>query len=164
MLHYLSSCFLLVVPVLLWNVFLWRRLPQAFQKEIWDDIPRPLSFVESGVRFVVFLFSIILFLEIRTVLQVVGFVIFGIGILVYFASWVPQILQPESRWSKSLLGFCAPAYTPIVWLVGIALIGQHMLFDVWYQYWIYILLSVVFVGVHTLHSVLVYGKGTWKRK
>jgi hypothetical protein len=113
---------------------------------------------------VVFLFSIILLLEIRTVLQVVGLVIFGIGVLVYFASWVPQIRQPESRWSKSLLGFCAPAYTPIVWLVGIALIGQHLLFDVWYQYWIYILLSVAFVGVHTLHSVLVYGNGIRKRK
>jgi len=163
-LHYLSSCFLLLVPLLLWNVFLWSRLPPAFQKDIWDDIPKPLSFVESGVRIVVFLFSLLLFLEIRTILQVVGLVIYGIGVLVYFASWILQIRQPESRWSRGLLGFCAPAYTPIVWLVGIALIGQSMLFDVWYEYWIYILLSVVFVGVHTLHSVLVYGKGIEKRR
>ena len=158
MLHFLSSCFWLLIPAFLWNLLLWRYLPPEFQKETWDDIPRWLSLMENAARIIVFLFSAVLLLQVRTAVQVAGLAMYGAGSLVYFASWIPQIRHPGGRWSRSLPGFCAPAYTPLVWLAGIALMGQRMLFDVWYRFWIYILLSVAFVGLHTFHAVSVHGR------
>ena len=77
----------------------------------------------------------------------VGIAIYLIGMLIYFASWIPLINAPNSAWSNSLAGFMAPAYTPLLWLVGIGLISG---------WWPYLALSVVFVGVHIGHWGQVY--------
>jgi hypothetical protein len=42
----------------------------------------------------------------------------------------------------------APAYTPLIWLAGIALVGGS---------WPYALLSLLFVGVHVYHNILAHG-------
>ncbi|MFC1996709.1 hypothetical protein ACFLXI_03755 [Chloroflexota bacterium] len=54
---------------------------------------------------------------------IAGIVVYLIGLLVYFASWLPLKFSPDSIWSNSLSGFLAPAYTPLFWLIGITLIG-----------------------------------------
>jgi hypothetical protein len=77
----------------------------------------------------------------------IGIAVYLIGLVVYFASWVPLMVAPTSTWSNSLIGFLAPAYTPLLWLVGIYLIGG---------WWPYLVLSLVFVSVHIGHWIQVY--------
>ena len=48
---------------------------------------------------------------------------YALGVLVYFASWLPLIYASDAAWSKSAAGLLAPAYTPLICLTGIALIG-----------------------------------------
>ncbi len=78
----------------------------------------------------------------------VGLVVYCLGMLVYFASWLPLIFLPESNWSESAAGLLAPAYTPLIWLSGIALVGGS---------WPYAGLSMLFVVVHVYHNILAYG-------
>ena len=47
-LKYLSSCFLLMIPIMLWNIFLTEKLPKPFQPEIfWNDIPSIVKYGEN---------------------------------------------------------------------------------------------------------------------
>ena len=69
------------------------------------------------------------------------------GTPVYFASWIVLIYYPEAAWSKSAVGLLTPAYTPLIWLVSIALIGGS---------WPYGLASLLFVSVHVYHNILTF--------
>jgi hypothetical protein len=57
--------------------------------------------------------------------------------IIYFASWLLLIVRPDAAWSRSAAGLLAPAYTPLIWLAGIALVGGS---------WPYELPSLRFVG------------------
>jgi hypothetical protein len=129
-------------------------LPPAYQNKNWDDVPKSLVVVENVLRTIVFVSSGLLQLEIKQRIQSVGLIIYVCGLVVYFASWILQIRFKQVKWAQSGIVFTAPAYTPVIWLCGIGLIGQRLLFNVWYTYWIYILLSLAFVAVHTRHSLV----------
>ena len=77
-----------------------------------------------------------------------GLALFLLGLLVYCAAWLPLLYLPETPWSRSSVGLLAPAYTPLLWLFGIALVGGS---------WPYALLSLLFVAVHVYHNVLAHG-------
>ena len=49
-----------------------------------------------------------------------------IGTLAYFACCLAIILAPDSPWSTSPLRFTAPAYSPLLWLLGIARLGRKL--------------------------------------
>jgi hypothetical protein len=54
----------------------------------------------------------------------------------------------------------APAYTPIVWLLGIGMIGdEFFLPGVAFKPWMYWALSALFLVFHNLHTALVYSRG-----
>jgi len=76
-----------------------------------------------------------------------GLALYGLGLLIYFASWLPLIYRPEAAWSTSAAGLLAPAYTPLIWLAGIAVVGGS---------WPYALLSWLFVGTHVYHNILAH--------
>ncbi len=90
----------------------------------------------------VFIVPLCLTLKWDTLQRKIGWGLYIAGILVYFASWIPLMVYPDSAWSNSLIGFTAPAFTPLIWLAGIGLMGG------WRPY---LGLSVVFVGVHLWH-------------
>lgn len=85
-----------------------------------------------------------------------GFRIYVFGTIVYFVSWLALIIDPTSSWSQSLAGFMAPAYTPLVWLIGIALIGNQSFFSTKGMTIIYATLSIAFVVFHCWHAYLVF--------
>jgi hypothetical protein len=155
---YLLNCFLLLVPVLIWNFIFYKKLPELFQNEKWDSIRKPVIITENIIRFCVFIFPLFIKLEVRTELQFSGLVIYEIGLLVYFGSWLLQIFFQNTRWSKSLIGFMAPAFTSIIWLAGIGLIGRSLTFALIYDYRYFLLLSFMFVIIHSMHAYLVYKK------
>jgi len=109
--------------------------------------------LEAILRTVVFLMPLFMKLDYSNSL---GLCVFVFGVIVYFLSWALLMANPNSKWSKSLIGFTAPAYTPIIWLVGFALLEKSFYFHVSYRAWFYIGPSFLFVFFHFLHSKRAY--------
>lgn len=154
---YLLNCFLLFIPIILWNILLVGYLPEGYDPEIfWKDIPKLVGYSENSLRIVVFVLPAFMVLSFKTNQQKVGFFLYLVGVVIYFLSWVIMILYPESYWGQSMVGFMAPAYTTIIWLTGIGLIGTKSFFKIPHMSIIYIILSFLFVAFHSLHTYIVY--------
>lgn len=154
---YLWNGFVLLVPVLLWNILFARYLPPAFGGDIfWKDIPPFVSMVENITRIVIFVLPAMMFLSFKTRAEKTGLALYLFGSLVYYASWAAQIFAPDSPWSTSAVGFMAPAFTTAIFFVGIGLVGRKAFFPVRHMSAIYIALSLVFVVFHSLHTYIVF--------
>lgn len=154
---YLSNCFLLTIPVLLWDYIFANKLPKAFQPEIfWDNVPPFIAYVENISRIVMFIFMVLMPLCISTRTQKKGVALYVAGIFVYYISWLLLIYLPSSVWSASVFGFLAPAYTPFFWLVGIGLMGDSFYFNLPYRKLIFFLAVLVFLIFHNWHTYLIY--------
>jgi hypothetical protein len=154
---YLFNSFLLTMPILLWNIVLADKLPKAYEPEIfWDNIPLLVTYGENIARLLMFLFVILMPLNISTNTQKKGFMLYVVGTLVYFTSWLVLIYFPTSMWSTSVFGFLAPAYTPLFWLIGIGLIGDSLYFNLPFRKWIFFILVIVFLLFHNWHAFLIY--------
>ena len=81
--------------------------------------------------------------------------------LTYFLAWILMVYFPQSMWSTSLIGSTATAWTSLLWLIGIGLIGDSLYITIPYRPWVYISLSVIFAAIHTLHAVIVYLRIPW---
>ena len=158
---YILNCFLLLLPVFIWNMIFSNKLPVKYtDKAKWDNIPKALSAVENTLRTLVFLLPVIMIFNLNSDRAIMGLIIYCLGIIFYFISWVVQMVRPDSAWSKSLLGTMAPAYTPIIWLNGIALIGKENFLEIPNFALFYFIISLVFVIVHSLHAYLAYKQNT----
>jgi hypothetical protein len=158
-LGYLCSCGLLLIPAMVWNGLFVRRLPRAFQPESFNSgIPPWLSSVENGARLLVFLLPFAMPLELASGRQRMGALVFAAGTAVYFASWLPLMLAPESVWSRSRWGFLAPAYTPAVWLLGLALLGQRLFGTTSDSSWVYLACAAAFLAAHVAHAKMVFDR------
>ncbi len=154
---YLLNCFLLTLPIMIWNMLLTNKLPKAFQSEIfWNDIPSFLTYGENVSRIIVFALTFLMPLSILTSRQKKGLFIYIGGTILYFTSWLILIYIPDSKWSYSILGFMAPAYTPLLWLTGIGLIGNSYYFNLSYSRWLFIGTSLVFLIFHNFHTLTIY--------
>ena len=159
LLRYVSSCGLLLLPAVVWNVAFGAQLPSAYAiEEFWRDIPAPLGFAENSLRMMVFALPFAMPLELSTPAQRRALLVFAVGTLIYFASWLAIMTSPESAWSTSALGFTAPAYTPALWLLGLAMLGRRLYWGHFYRWWMYLLLSGGFLAAHISHAALVYAR------
>lgn len=157
--RYALSCGLLLLPAILWNVAFFDRLPPEFaMSEFWREIPRSLALAENALRSAVFLLPFLMPLELSLPCQVRALVLFVTGTLVYFASWVILMVSPGSSWSMSAMGFTAPAYTPLLWLLGISLLGRRLFWGTFYRWWMYLVVVLAFLVTHISHTALVYSR------
>lgn len=155
--HILSNGFIFFIPILLLNIALTKKLPAPFGTQAFDaNIPKVILFGEGIFRMIFLAMSLIISINIVTVFGRGGFKVFSVGVLLYFASWVALIFFPKSKWSKSVIGFSAPAYSPIIWLTGFALMGDSFYFNFEYSIWYYIIPSLIFTGFHLLHTIIAY--------
>jgi hypothetical protein len=92
----------------------------------------------------------------ETPIQKIGLTLYFTGTIIYFLSWLAQMYIPQSTWSLSLFGSLAPAYTPLIWLIGIGLIGSSLYFASPYRSWMYITLSIIFIAFHLSHTFIAY--------
>ncbi len=159
--YYLCNCFWLLVPILVFNLLFTHQLPAAYQVDIfWKDIPRAISLPENLLRTLVMILPIFMRLRISTKGQKIGLALYITGLLIYFVSWTVLIVFPQREWSTSMFVFLAPAYTPIIWLVGIGLIGDELLFSKFsFKPWMYWTVSVFFLLFHNLHAFTVFFRG-----
>jgi hypothetical protein len=147
----------LLIPIALWNVAFFKHLPVAFHDEKFSrDIPKSLIFIENGLRIAVFTLPFLMPLNITAKGAVPALLIFVGGMLIYFASWLALILFKTSRWSRHAVGFASPAYTPFLWLFGIALLGEELFWGTFYRWWMYLLVCVLFLAAHLTHTMMVF--------
>ncbi len=164
-LHYVWNCFWLIIPVLVMNGLLMGKLPNIYQPEVFSDhIPIWIVVGENAFRTATVLLPLLMPLQVGRPGQKAGLALYLAGLVIYFASWAMQIWIPQSAWSTSRWGFMAPSYTPPIWLVGIALVGDSLYVPFPYTPWIYIGLSAAFLAFHNLHTWIVYSRAHTKRK
>lgn len=155
--RYLLNCFLLTLPILLWNILFSDKLPPAFQPDVfWKDIPPLLAAGENWTRIIVFTGTALMPLNVSSTVQKQGLFLYIGGTVVYFIAWIMLMYYPETAWSNSILGFTAPAYTPLIWLAGIGLIGDTMYFNIYYNRWIFLSVSILFLSFHITHTLTIY--------
>jgi hypothetical protein len=154
---YFFNCFLLTIPVLLWDYIFTDKLPKAFQPEIfWKDIPSFITNGENISRLIMFVFISFMPLNIISKKQKSGLLLYVAGILLYFGVWIALMYFPNAAWSNSELGLLAPAYTPLFWLIGIGFIGNSLFFNIPYNRWLYFLVVIIFLIFHNWHTYLIY--------
>ena len=157
--RYVLSCGVLTVPILLWNVMFTRFLPPALAStEFSQDIPPLVAYAENALRIVLMVLPFLMPLEVNTDGQRQGLLLFVFGTLLYFLAWVPLMIAPQSSWSTSWPGFVAPAYIPLVWLVGVGLIGRRLYVPSPYRWWMYVALACGFIAFHVTHTSIVYAR------
>lgn len=131
---YFLNCFLLTIPILLWDYIFTDKLAKAFQLEIfWKNIPSFITYAENISRLIMFVFISFMPLKIITNKQKNGLLLYVVGVLPYFVVWIILMYLPNTEWSISVLGLLAPAYTPLFWLVGIGYIGDSLFFKIPYN-------------------------------
>ena len=155
--NYLLNCMLLLLPIMAWNLIFTSKLPVPYSREVfWRDIPAFIANGENIFRLLVFILPLLMPIRIETQSQKLGLWLCITGTTIYFLSWLAQIYFPQSAWSLSAFGFLAPAYTPLLWLFGIGLIGRVLYFPSLYRSWMYIVASIIFIGFHLSHALTVY--------
>ncbi len=155
--RYLLSCGVLLLPILAWNAAFAPALPGAWSTtEFWREIQPALALAENGSRLIVVALPFLMPLKWNSLGQRLALALFGAGAILYFASWLAILLAPHSHWSTSAWGFLAPAYTPLLWLAGLALLGQRLFWGTWYRWWIYLIPAGVFLASHIGHLALIY--------
>jgi len=153
----LSNGYMPLLPVFLWNILFIAKLPAAYQPNTFNaDIPLSISVGENVFRVFIFFLPLLFHLNINTDSGTKGLKIYGLGLGLYFASWLMLMHAPNHAWSQSFVGFIAPAYTPIIWLIGLALMVDNYYFKWAYAKWHYILPALVFSAFHIAHSIYVY--------
>lgn len=156
--YYLLNCFMLTIPILLWNVFFYPLLPDAFQPGIfWNDIPLWFTYSENSTRILLFIVTFFMPLSISTPRQKLGLIVYCLGVSIYFLSWVPLFnMVDEGVDGISLLHFMAPAYTPAIWLLGICLIGDKYYFKFPFSKYLLPIISVIFLVCHNYHTWIIF--------
>lgn len=151
---------LLILFPLLFNFLLWDKLPSIYSVESFNrNIPSILLICENILRIILFGLPFFFTFSFEQKSQKVGFMLYLLGIVLYFSSWFIQICQPESIWSHSMAGFTAPAFLPLIWLTGIALMIKNSYWSsIPYKPLYYIVISMLFSIVHITHSVMAYAK------
>ena len=155
--RYALSCGLLLIPAIAWNLaFTNKLMPPSAMAEFWRDIPASLVLIENSLRALVFGLPFAMPLQIATKPERRALLVFVLGTLVYFASWLALMYWPHSAWSLSILGSLAPAYTPILFLPSLAVLGERLFWGDFYRWWMYLLVCFVFLAAHITHGAFVH--------
>lgn len=151
----LNGGLLILIPNI-FNILFYKYLPEAFSLEVFtNNIPNYVLILENIGRICIFGLPFLFKYNLKHSKS--GILLYSIGLLVYFVSWFALIIFPNSLWSTSIIGFTAPAYTPIIWLVGCAfLFKETYIQQIKYYPIIFISVSVFFAIFHVTHTVIVY--------
>jgi len=152
-----NAGWLMVLPLAL-NLFA-EKLPAAYDPKRFDTgIPASVTLPENLFRMIVCFSPFLMPLSISSPPQKAGLGIYIAGVILYYLGWGAEIFLPKSRWSTSWMGFLAPAYTALFWLVGIGLICDRFFFASPYRSWMYLAAAVVFIGFHVTHTAMVFSR------
>ena len=149
----------LTFPALLFSLILMSRLPAAFSPALFNKgIPDVLLNGENIVRILVFAMPAFFSIGISTKTQKRGLALYLAGVALYYLSYLAQIFSPDSAWSTSMAGFVATAYTNLLWIIGLSLLGEKFYFPerLRYRPVLYLAPAFIFLIFHITHAVMVY--------
>ncbi len=157
-----SNGFFLILPMLVWNIVFTSKLPSVFRHNL-PNIGK-VKFLTTGeqiFRYIIFLAPLLMRTSLSTPTGKAGLLCYIAGTALYFSSWLPQLVRPSSRWSTSMTGVLAPAFTPVIWLLGISLMTNSYYFSFVYSPWHYLVPSIVFSVLHV--SLMYKTRKDWAR-
>ena len=96
-LKYALNCFILIIPILLWNILFAGSLPRGYSMELfWEDIPPIIGTTENVLRIIVFFLPLLMPLTIKITGQKIG-----LGIYLPF---VGKEIAEIMNWKESFVG------------------------------------------------------------
>ena len=116
-LKYINNCFLFFIPILLFNILFFKKLPAHYLK----NISHPIIIMETIIRIIVIAFSMIMAIDIQNRIEKTGIMIYIIGIIIYFKSYFIEIYANNTLFGRNIIFILAPYWTSIIWLIGIGL-------------------------------------------
>ena len=149
---YINNCFLLFIPILLFNILFFKKLPSHYLK----NISHPIIIIETITRIIVIAFSMIMVMNIQNKMEKIGLIIYVIGIIIYFTSYFIEIYAVNTLFGRNIIFILSPYWTSIIWLIGIGLVGNRLFINIPYHFSVYLILSVIFTTIHTIHGYLCY--------
>ena len=149
-----SGIWLFLPPLAIAQAFASRYPPTYRADTFTRGIPASLLTAESTLRALVIAVALVMPVSRSSTPRPLGIAVYLIGLGAYTASWALLWLATGSAWSRSPIGLTAPAWTPAVWLAGVAMLTGHVRGLPWSQPWMYLVLCVAFLGVHITHVTL----------
>jgi hypothetical protein len=127
---------LFLIPPLLWNVIFASKLPSIYSE---GTVPGPLLWTENILRFSTMIYPIFIPINTNNENFEIGLITYSIGIALYFTSWSIMMFSDNEKAKNSIFIKLAPAYTPLIWLLGISIMSDSTLYPI---------LSTGFIGTH----------------
>jgi hypothetical protein len=149
----------LALPPLLFSLGLMSISQTALTAmEYNKGIPDFLMISEIIGRILVFSTPALFSVGLSTKIQKIGLGLYLAGLASYCLSYGTQNYLPDSAWSTSMIGFTASAYTNLIWMIGLGLMGDEFYFSKFLKYRpvFFIAPALVFVILHTAHAILYF--------
>ena len=146
-----SNCFLLFIPVILFDIAFTKYLPEQYLK----NIPHIIVPIETTVRMVLIALSTIMKINIQDKKGKSGLEIYIAGLITYFVSYFVLINYANTMIAENIILQLSGYWTAMIWLIGIGLIGNRLFVNkVPYHYAVYIILSILFGILHTYYGYI----------
>jgi hypothetical protein len=147
-----NSCFWFFVPVIIFNIIFTKYLPEYYLKKI----NHPIVTIETIARIMTIVFSVIMAIKLDNKIGKIGLVVYSFGILIYFCSYFIVMKIPAISFHNNLIVLLAPYWTSALWLIGIGLLGNKLSINIHYHYIVYLLISIAFAIIHSIHGYMCY--------
>ena len=148
--EYYKNCFLLFIPIIMFNVIFTKYLPEKYLQ----NISHKIVTIENIFRLILIIFSIIMKINFNKIKGKIGLFVYVIGVIIYFTSYFIIINNHNTFLGKYFIIQLSGYWSAIIWLIGIGLIGNKLLIKIPYHYSIYLILSIIFTIVHTFHGII----------
>jgi hypothetical protein len=141
------NCFLFQIHILLYNAFFFNKISRNLPSD--EGLAPWLLRAENFFRCLVFFLPIFIPINTSASTYIPGLILCIGGSVIYFLSWIPLLMVQKFKnlLSKSISIFLGPFFSPILFLSGIALIGESLG---------YFFCSLLFILIHTRHGFLIY--------
>jgi len=146
------NCFLLFIPVILFDIAFTKYLPELYFK----NIPHIIVPIETAVRIILISLSAIMKINTQNRKGKIGVLIYITGLILYFVSYFVLINYADVVIGKNMILQLSGYWTAMIWLIGIGLIGNRSFVKVPYHYTFYIILSILFGIMHTYYGYILF--------
>ena len=150
--NYKNNCFWFFIPIIIFNIIFTKYLPKHYLK----NIKHPIVTLETIARMITIAFSVIMEINLNNNIGKSGLIVYIIGVLIYFCSYFIVIKLPPTSFNNNIAVLLAPYWTSVLWLIGIGLLGNSLFVSTPYHYTIYIVISIVFAVLHSIHGYICY--------
>ena len=148
-----SNCFLLFIPVILFNIVFTKYLPEQYLQNISHSIIP----IENISRILLMALSAIMIIDVKSRTGKIGISIYITGLIIYFLSYFLLINYSDAVVGNNIILQLSGYWTAMIWLIGIGLVGVKLFVKVPYHCSFFLILSILFGILHTYHGYILIG-------